>query len=116
MSTPDPVQAPAAVPWYNSQVLRSLLIAVVPQALLRLKTQFGIDLTTDGVDANMAVNVMMDAISAVAVYWAARARITKPMPTITLTKSQAEAINAVAPPTSPPAKVPPTLKPPEDTQ
>lgn len=81
MNSPDPVpQTP--IPWYKSQILLAILTAVVAQGLLRLKTQFHLDLTLYGVDANGAANWLMDIISAAAMAWAYHARVAKPLPPI----------------------------------
>lgn len=117
MNTPTPVPPPpAAIPWYRSHVLQGILVAVIAQGLLRLKTQFGIDLTLSGIDANSAANWIIDGISAAALAYATRARVSKPMPAVTANKTQAAAINAANPQGLTMPAVPPTLKPPEDTQ
>jgi hypothetical protein len=114
MSTPDPVPAPAAIPWYKSHVLQGILVAVIAQGILRLKAQFGIDLSqyaAFGLDANGIAMWIMDIISAAALSYAARARVSKPMPAVTANKTQAAAINAVNPAGLPTPVIPPTVKP-----
>jgi hypothetical protein len=94
MSTPAPLP-PAAAPWYRSAVLQGILVAVIAQGLLRLKTQFGVDLSIYGLDANGLANWAMDIVSALALSYATRARLTqKAAPQITLTKAKADSLNA----------------------
>ena len=113
MNSPDPVPAtpPAVIPWYKSAVLRGIIAAVVPQLLTRAHKQFGLDLSLFGVDANMATDWIMDVISAAALAYATKARISKPLPAVALTKASAQKAMAQAaspppadPPPPPPAK------------
>lgn len=103
MNTPDPTAPsfPAAIPWYRSHVLQGILVAVIAQGILRLKSQYGIDLSQYaalGLDPNSIANWVIDIISAAALSYSVRARIVKPMPAVTANKTQAAAINAVTPP------------------
>lgn len=102
MNTPAPVVV--AIPWYKSQVLQGLLIAVVSQGILRIKQQFGIDLTIYGIDANSGAAWLLDVISALAIAYSARARIASPLPQVTATTAQAAALNN--PPTAAPPETP----------
>jgi hypothetical protein len=85
---------PAAIPWYKSHVLRALLTIALSQGIARLQSKFHIDVSLYGIGVNDMVSFLMDAISGVALAWAAKARVTMPQPTITATKTQAAAINA----------------------
>lgn len=102
MNTPDPTQ-PVAIPWYKSRVLQGILIAVVSQGILRVKQQFGLDLTLYGVDANSGAAWLLDVISALALAYSTRARISGPMPpVVTTTQPKADAINNLVNPPPPP--------------
>lgn len=97
---------PAAIPWYRSHVLRGILIIVVSQVVSRLQSKLHIDISVYGFSTADLVGWMMDVISAGAAYWAFNARATKAMPTITVNKTQADAINATSPPATLPIKPP----------
>ena len=73
---------PDSIPWYKSAVLRGILIATVSQVLLRIKTKFNLDLSAYGVDANSATELLLEAISAASLAYAAHGRIAKPNPPI----------------------------------
>jgi len=84
-----------ALPWYKSRILQGLLTIVVSQLVARAQAQFHIDFM--GMSVTDIVNWLMDAISAGGVYWATHARVasTVPIPpVVTLTKTQADQINA----------------------
>jgi hypothetical protein len=92
-TTPDP--APAAIPWYESNILRGIVTGLVAQVLARLQSRFGMHLIP-GLDTEL-VNWIMDAITAGAIAYTTRARvIQKVAPTLVLTKQKAEDINAAA--------------------
>ncbi len=84
---------PSAIPWYKSHVLRSLLVILVSQGIARLQTRFHIDMNMYGVSTADAVNWLMDIISAGAIAWAAKARVSMPQPTITSTQAKADVQN-----------------------
>lgn len=115
MNSPNPVSAPAAAPWYQSNVIRGILVALFSWLLLFLKTKYKIDFVPFGVDANSLADAALLAIASGASAYAVRARVTGAMPTLTANKSQAAAINAVSPPIPTQATVRAST-PPEDTQ
>lgn len=85
MNTPDPTQQ-QPIPFYRSAVLRGLLAAVFSQVLARVAAQYHINFALFGVDANSLASWTLDAISGIAIYYAAHARVTKPLPPVTFTK------------------------------
>jgi hypothetical protein len=85
--------APAAIPWYKSAVLRGILVAVVTQIIGKVQAKYHIDVTTFGLNINDLVGWLMDLISAAAAAYAFHGRLVKPLPDITLTKAAAVAVN-----------------------
>lgn len=84
-----------ALPWYRSRILQGLLTILVSQAVARVQAQFHIDFM--GMSVTDIVNWLMDAITAGAIYWATHARVAPAVPippVVTLTKSEADQINA----------------------
>lgn len=97
MNSPDPVTSPAppaAMAWYRSPIIVSLLVSCLMHALAHynLASYF----TTD-----QATEIVNDALNIVAVAAAAnifRARLTqKAAPTITLNKAKADSLNQASP-------------------
>jgi hypothetical protein len=87
-------QTPAAIPWYRSNVLRGILVATIAGIASRfhLTAKFA-------PDASQIADTLLDLVSLAGAAYAAQARVRKPMPVVTTTKAQAEAINnAPAPP------------------
>lgn len=92
MSTSDPL-APAAIPWYRSAVLRGILTIIVTQLISRITAQYHIDASLFGLNIADVVNWLMDAISAGAAAYAVHGRVAKPVPPVTLTKTDADKAN-----------------------
>jgi hypothetical protein len=99
----DQQDAPVAIPWYKSAVLRGILIAVLTQVLDKVQIRYHMNLSVFGLNAQDVADWAMDAITAAAVGYAAHGRVTKPSPVVTLTKAKADTINVQPPPPAPPA-------------
>lgn len=85
---------PAAIPWYRSTVLRGVLTIAATQFVGRLQTRYHIDTSVVGLGVNDIVSWAMDAISAGALAYMARNRVTqKASPVITATKAAADQMN-----------------------
>lgn len=82
MSDPTPVVVPVT-PWYKSQILQGILVAVITQ-LVAHSNLAGI-VTSDQVAG--VVNWILEGISAAAAAYAARARIVGPVHPIAGTKT-----------------------------
>lgn len=95
MNTPDPVPppTPAAIAWYRSHILQGILTVVVSQVIAKVTAQYHIDFAVLGLDVNSVVEWLMNIISAAAVAYATHARVTKPIPPVTLTKTEADKAN-----------------------
>lgn len=101
MSTPqeNAVPAPAAIPWYKTAVIRGILVAFFTQVLAGVARKYHMDiaaLSAIGLDANTLTEITLDGIGAAAGAYALHGRVVKPLPAVTLTKKQADAINAAA--------------------
>lgn len=92
MSDTDP---PAAIPWYQSNVMRGIVAGAVAQVIARAESRFGVHLIP-GADVEI-VSWIMDGISAAAIWYTAHARVTqKAAPAVVLTKQKAEDLNTAA--------------------
>jgi hypothetical protein len=90
-----------AMPWYRSRILQGILTVAVTQLVKHVAAHYDIDMTVWGTAVPDIVNGAMDGMSAIALAWAAHARIspTVPIPpVITGTKGAADKINAQTPP------------------
>lgn len=86
---------PAAIPWYNSTILRGILTIVVTQVIGRLQSQYHIDTTLLGLSVNDFVSWIMDIISAAALAYMARGRVSQKVSSIiTTTQAAADKINS----------------------
>jgi len=94
--------APVAIPWYKSAVLKGIIIAVLTQVLDKIQIRYHMNLSVFGLDAQVIADWAMDAISAAAMGYAAHARVVKPSPVVTLTKAKADAVNIQPPPLATP--------------
>lgn len=94
MSTPDPV-TPAAIPWYQSTMLRGLVVILVSQAVARVQSQFHLDVPGAlGLTVNDLVNAAMDALALFGAGLVVHGRVTqKAAPVITATRTGAAKIN-----------------------
>lgn len=91
-------QFPAAIPWYNSVVLRGIVTIVVTQIVSRLQQQYHIDTTVLGFGVNDIVSWIMDVISAGALAYMTHGRVVqKSSPVITASQSAADIINIANP-------------------
>jgi hypothetical protein len=104
----DQQDAPVAIPWYKSAVLRGLvtiasaLIIKVLTAVLK-KYQLDLDLGFIDVTADTLTDWIMDGVIPAAIGYAVHGRVTKPSPVVTLTKAKADTINNQPPPPATPA-------------
>lgn len=88
---------PVAVPWYESKIMRGIVAGVVAQIISRVQSRYHFDLSVFGLSVNDVVSGAMDAITAIAVAYTARARVNQTAtPAIVLSKPQAAAINETA--------------------
>lgn len=94
---PDPITnaAPVAIPWYKSHILQGILTVVVTQLIAKVTSLYHIDFAVLGLDVNSIVEWLMNIISAAAVAYATHARVTKPIPLVTLTKIGADKVNTM---------------------
>jgi hypothetical protein len=113
MSTPQeqvtPAAPPAAIPWYKTAVIRGILIAAFTQLLAGVARKFHMDvgaLAAIGLDPNTLTEIALDGISAAAAAYAVHGRVVKPLPAVTLTKKQADAVNAAAAAPADPSSTP----------
>lgn len=83
-----------AIPWYKSAVLRGLLIAVSTQVIDKVQAHYHMNLSIFGLDAQDIADWVLDVISAAAAAYAVHGRVSKPAPTVTLTKAAADAVNS----------------------
>lgn len=95
--------APVAIPWYKSAVLKGILIAVITQLIDKIQIHYHMNLSLFGLNPQDIADWAMDAISAAAMGYAVHGRVTKPAPVVTLTKAKAEAINEQPAPLATPA-------------
>jgi hypothetical protein len=85
---------PAAIPWYQSKIIRGIVAGVVAQIIKRVQETYHIDLSVLGISANDLVAGAMDFIALAAVAFTARARLTQTSaPVITASKKKADVIN-----------------------
>jgi hypothetical protein len=117
MNTPV---TPAAIPWYKSQVLRGIVLAILTQVIARIQSYYHIDMTVFGLSADNVTGWTLDVISAAAAAWAIRARAAKPNPPLVSSQAKADAAtvaasletpNAPSTPVSHPSKPDPFLHP-----
>ena len=112
----DP-QAVTAIPWWKSRILQGLLAIVVSQVTARLVKNYGVDML--GLTNADIVSWLMDAISALGVYWTTHARVAPAIPippVVTGTQATADRINAIQetpcdPSSTPPASASPPAAP-----
>lgn len=83
-------QAPQAIPWYQSRVIRRLALSIVVQilALLHL-SQY-----VTGLDLSILVDDLLEAAGIAYAAWALHARATRPLPLVVATQAKADAVNA----------------------
>lgn len=91
--------ADVALPWYRSRILQGILTVAATQLVKHVSTHYSLDIMTVwGTAVPDIVNGVMDGISALALGWAAHARISPKVPIpqiITGTKDTADKINAM---------------------
>ena len=104
MSVPSPIPpppdpTPAAIPWYKSNILRSLVAIAVTHTLVHynLVSQF------TPADVGDFVNGLLSAIGYGATAFAAYSRVAHPTPPIVSSKAKAD---ATVIPVQPPEKTP----------
>jgi hypothetical protein len=81
------------IPWYKSRILQGLLTILITQLIAKITSLWHIDFAVLGLDVNSVVEWLMNIISAAAVAYATHARVTKPIPPVTLTKTEADKAN-----------------------
>lgn len=82
-------EAPASIPWYQSNVLRGLAVSVISQAVVILRTHGVIDPDADP-DVAMLVDLIFQLAALGAAAYAGWSRLRQPTPPITLTKQPPE--------------------------
>jgi hypothetical protein len=91
MNTPDPVPTPpAAIPWYQSAVIRGVIISVLTQvlALTHLSKKFSGDQVAGIVD------LALQGLAIASAVYAGNARLTqKAAPVVVLTPTKAAKLN-----------------------
>ncbi len=85
------------IPWYRSKILQGILTSIVAQVLARSKLSSII--TSD--QAVQIIDFALDSISGAALAYAAHARVTKPIPPVSISKASADATNASNAPSGP---------------
>ena len=74
------------VPFYKSAVLRGLLVLAATWVLAQVKQHYKLDPAIFGVNADGVADLVLNAIAAGAVAYAAHGRLFKPNPPLTLKK------------------------------
>jgi hypothetical protein len=77
-------------PWYKSATFQGVIAILVARILAHCNLS-GVITSDQGVQL---VNGVLDAVIPVALAWIAHGRVSKPLPTLTLTKAAADAANA----------------------
>lgn len=101
-----------ALPWYRSRIVVGIATIVATRLLDYAQKQWHFDASVLGVTVNDLVSFILDGIAAVSAYVALHARVAPSVPippVVTLTKNQADQLNA--PPGAPNA-IPPVVSPP----
>lgn len=87
----------AAVPWYQSKIIRGIVAGAIAQIISRVQAKWHVDIAVFGLSVTDIVSGAMDGITAIAVAYTARARINQTAtPAVVLTKTQADTINETA--------------------
>jgi hypothetical protein len=98
VTTQDQV-TPTAIPWYQSKIMRGIVIGFALQIINKVQTKFQVDVSAFGFSANELAQYVLDLFTAAAVAYTAKARIKQEAaPQVVLTKNKADVINAQAPP------------------
>jgi hypothetical protein len=94
-----------AMPFWHSQVLQGILAAALGQIFAAIKAKYHIDVPSlFGITADSAALWLLNAASAAALFYAAHGRITqKTAPVLTISRTQAAALNASQQPPAAPA-------------
>jgi hypothetical protein len=111
-------ETPQVIPWYRSAILKGILTSVCAQIIRAVADHFHIKsdtLGSLGIDPNSLADWIMNGMSGAALYYAAHARVVKPVPAVVLTKASADTANAASPPVAPPV-FPPPAKPAQPSQ
>lgn len=90
----DPVQQLTAVPWYQSKVLRGILVSGVSQIVASLQSHGVIKIAPD---VDFWVEIVFQAAAIVAAAYAFYARTKHPTPPLSISKASAAATNAANP-------------------
>jgi hypothetical protein len=88
----DPV--PDNIPWYKSNIYRGLLITLLTQVLSAFKVTSALT-----PEAAPIADALLEIVSAAGVAWAAYSRAKHPLPNVTTTQKQADALNQKPPET-----------------
>lgn len=86
--TPAP---PTAIPWYQSNIYRGLMVTLLSQGLSAFKVTGSL-----APQAAQIVDALFEIMSVSGVAWAAYSRAKHPIPTVTTTQAKATAINVTA--------------------
>jgi hypothetical protein len=87
-------ETPDFLPWYRSAVVRRLALSIAAQLIALTHTSHYLV----GVDLSALVDDLLEAGGIAYAAWAAHARITKPMPTLTGSQNSADVLNTLSPP------------------
>lgn len=91
-----------ALPWYRSRIMQGLLTILATQLVKHVQAHYALDISVAwGSAVPDIVNGAMDGIGALALGWAAHARVSPKVPippVMTLTKGAADELNAATPP------------------
>jgi hypothetical protein len=90
----DPVQQLTAVPWYQSLVLRGIIVSGVSQIVASLQSHGVIKIAPD---VDFWVEILFQAAAIVAAAYAFYARTKHPTPPLSLNRANAEATNSANP-------------------
>jgi hypothetical protein len=90
----DPVQQLTAVPWYQSKVLRGILVSGASQIVASLQSHGVIKIAPD---IDFWVEILFQAAAIAAAAYAFYARTKHPTPPLSISKASAAATNAANP-------------------
>jgi hypothetical protein len=90
----DPIQQLTSIPWYQSRVLRGILVSGASQIVSSLQSHGVIKIAPD---VDFWIEILFQAIAIIAAAYAFYARTRHPTPPVSLNKANAEATNAANP-------------------
>lgn len=90
----DPIRQLTAVPWWQSKVLRGILVSGASQIVASLQSHGVIKITPD---IDFWAEIVFQAAAIIAAAYAFYARTKHPTPPLSLSKASAAATNAASP-------------------